>query len=193
MTTHRIPHIIKPSRFNHGDDPSKPSASIGGKAVLLINGMWHGIGGVPKGSFGRQVMEGPLVEGPWAYVYRMGTWISGEASSSMGAERERLEKAGRFFIVAEGDTVILAGPHYTVTHKGRGYYDLVPRLPERSLLVERALDDIKHSATHWSDKSFYEESDKYAEGMAEAFEQAQQVLTSLRDAITKLDMEDLDR
>ncbi len=36
--------------------------------ILSIAGKRYGVGGVPRGAKARQIQDGPLVPGPWAYV-----------------------------------------------------------------------------------------------------------------------------
>lgn len=83
---------------------------------------WH-FGFMPRGKSGRQVMNGPMVEGPWAYTFAMPATLSGDGHGSAW-EMEEEKKRGTLYSVAAGEVVELDGTNYTVTVDRRGYVEL---------------------------------------------------------------------
>jgi len=72
----------------------------------------YGIGGVPRGDSGRQEHGGPLVPGPWAFVFELGSTI--DNAGGTGAEIQRNRAAGIEHDVQHGDFVRFDGCLYEI-------------------------------------------------------------------------------
>jgi hypothetical protein len=73
---------------------SIPSVSLAGVIQIAIAGKrgiekFFGVGAVPRGSAGRQVHKGPLVDGPWAYAYGMPVCIVADPAARARDKQER--------------------------------------------------------------------------------------------------------
>jgi hypothetical protein len=75
----------------------------------------YSVGGWEAGNFHRVVCQGPLVEGPHAWMSENATVLTAHKQ----ARRERI-------LVAAGDTVILRGTEYTIVKDRYGYINLTP-------------------------------------------------------------------
>ncbi|TSE14991.1 hypothetical protein B1A87_002715 [Arthrobacter sp. KBS0703] len=75
----------------------------------------YSVGGWEAGNFHRVICEGPLVEGPHA-------WMSANATVLTAHKQERREQ----ILVAEGDTIILRGTEYAISQDRYGYIKLTP-------------------------------------------------------------------
>jgi hypothetical protein len=82
-----------------------------------------GIGAVPRGQSARQVDGGPLVPGPWAYLFQLASVIDNYGGS--GAESARERAAGLQHDAKPGDVVRIDGNEYTIHVCSRGYASLV--------------------------------------------------------------------
>lgn len=93
--------ILRPTR-NHGMLPTR-----------------FGVGEVPRGSEGRKVSFGPMVPGPWAYAFGLGTFITSDPNHNSGTESAKLRAAGVEHVVREGSTVRFpSGAVYVVRIRG---------------------------------------------------------------------------
>ena len=71
----------------------------------------------------RKVMNGPMVPGPWAYAFALGTVIDTQGGTK--AESERLRAQGLEHDVAQGDNLVIDGNEYiAVAASGGGNYGL---------------------------------------------------------------------
>ncbi|MET4144200.1 hypothetical protein [Arthrobacter sp. UYCo732] len=75
----------------------------------------YSVGGWEAGNFHRVVCQGPLVEGPHA-------WMSANATVITAHKQERRER----ILVTEADTLILRGTEYTISKDRYGYIKLTP-------------------------------------------------------------------
>lgn len=75
----------------------------------------YSVGGWEAGNFHRVACEGPLVEGPDA-------WMSANATVLTAHKQERREQ----ILVAEDDTLILRGTEYTISKDRYGYIKVTP-------------------------------------------------------------------
>lgn len=73
-----------------------------------------GIGGVPAGHVGRQVTQGPLVPGPWAFTFGLASVIAANPEHGTYGEIKRNLAAGREHTVEEGDRIVFDGVTYEV-------------------------------------------------------------------------------
>lgn len=73
------------------------------------------VGGWEAGSYHRVEHQGPLVEGPVA-------WMNENATTITAHKQERREQ----ILVEAGDTIILRGTAFTITVDSRGYITLAP-------------------------------------------------------------------
>jgi len=83
------------------------------------------VGGVPRGASGRQVDGGPLVPGPWAYVYELAGVIDNHGGT--GAESACMRAAGTEHDLVRGDVIRFDDREYKITVDTRGYVQLVNR------------------------------------------------------------------
>lgn len=83
------------------------------------------MGGVPRGASGRQVDGGPLVPGPWAYVYELPSVIDNHGGT--GAESARMRSAGTEHDLVPGDVVRFDDREYKIALDARGFVQLVNR------------------------------------------------------------------
>jgi hypothetical protein len=84
--------------------------------VLALTGTYRrfGVGGICRGGEGRQTYQGPMIPGPWAFAFGLGSTITANPAHGTGAERERKLAAGTEHDVAEGDRVRFDGVTYEV-------------------------------------------------------------------------------
>lgn len=117
--------VIPMTTQNHGGG----WVSLRTDHVLQIAGArcrrW-GVGAVPRGSEGRQVDGGPMVPGPWAYVYALSTVIDNYGGTA--AESERKLAAGTEHRVAAGDLVEIDGVIYRIEIPQSRFYTVDPKL-----------------------------------------------------------------
>jgi hypothetical protein len=83
------------------------------------------VGGVPRGASGRQVDGGPLVPGPWAYVYELAGVIDNHGGT--GAESARMRASGTEHDLVPGDVIRFDDREYKIAVDARGYVQLVNR------------------------------------------------------------------
>lgn len=76
-------------------------------------GRFH-IGAVRRGEEGRQVFQGPMVPGPWAFATGAGTFITSNPEHNSGTESRRLTAAGLEHEVEDGDAIVIDDVLYTV-------------------------------------------------------------------------------
>lgn len=83
--------------------------------VLSLKGTYHrfAVGRIAEGSEGRQVTDGPMVPGPWAYAYGLASVI--DCHGGTGAEIERNQAEQREHEVTEGSRVRIDGVIYRVS------------------------------------------------------------------------------
>lgn len=121
--------------------------------VLSIRGRRYGVGGIPEGASGRKVHEGPLVPGPWAYLYELATVLDNHGGT--GAESTRMRAAGTEHVVAIGDAVCFDGCKYEIAattrwtseYGGTVYLKLVKESLEAILVVGAAIQLGQRSYT----------------------------------------------
>jgi hypothetical protein len=77
--------------------------------VLRIGNTRYGLGGWTAEGTGRIVYQGPMVKGPYVFVFGLATVIASNPSLGTGAERQRNLLAGTEHDVAEGDEVEFTG------------------------------------------------------------------------------------
>ena len=83
------------------------------------------VGGVPRGASGRQVDGGPLVPGPWAYVYELASVIDNHGGT--GAESAAMRAAGTEHDLVPGDVIRFDDREYKIAVDARGFVQLVIR------------------------------------------------------------------
>ena len=83
------------------------------------------VGGVPRGVSGRQVDGGPLVPGPWAFVYELASVIDNHGGT--GAEAARMRAAGTEHDLVPGDVIRFDDREYKIAIDPRGFVQLVNR------------------------------------------------------------------
>jgi hypothetical protein len=83
------------------------------------------VGGVPRGSSGRRVDGGPLVEGPWAYVYELAGVIDNHGGT--GAESARMRAEGTEHDLVPGDVIRFDDREYKIALDARGFVFLKAR------------------------------------------------------------------
>jgi len=67
----------------------------------------YGLGLVPAGVAARQVTNGPFVEGPWAYAYRLAGVLDNRGGSR--AESDRRVADGKETLFEMGDRLVIGG------------------------------------------------------------------------------------
>jgi hypothetical protein len=83
------------------------------------------VGGVPRGASGRKVDGGPLVPGPWAYVYELAGMIDNHGGT--GAESDRMRAAGTEHDLVPGDVIRFDDCEYKIALDARRYVILQGR------------------------------------------------------------------
>jgi hypothetical protein len=83
------------------------------------------VGGVPRGVSGRQIDGGPLVPGPWAYVYELASVIDNHGGT--GAESARMRASGTEHDLVPGDVIRFDDCEYKIAVDARGFVQLVTR------------------------------------------------------------------
>ena len=83
------------------------------------------VGGVPRGVSRRQVDGGPLVPGPWAYVYELAGVIDNHGGT--GAESALNRAAGTEHDLRSGDVIRFDEHEYKITLDARGFVRLEMR------------------------------------------------------------------
>ena len=120
MTRHTIPTTARP------DDDAFGPGHYTSEATLLIEGSrnraGYALGGWTKDGMGRLVHEGPMVQGPHAYIYGEATVIARRGGTSEVLRQK--DDAGLLFRCKAGDTLDIAGTTYTLTLNTRGYPSL---------------------------------------------------------------------
>lgn len=103
------------TRTRRDDNPNYSDTLIS-DYVLVHKGTYerYAIGGVPKGEEGRQEHGGPMVPGPWHYIYGLCTVIAGNPEYGTGAEMERKDAAGLVFEIWPGMILEIDGLKYEV-------------------------------------------------------------------------------
>jgi hypothetical protein len=79
----------------------------------------YAVGGWEAGNYHRAVDQGPLVEGPHAFLNENATILTAH-------KQERRER----ILVTDGDTVIVRGTEYTIGKDRYGYVKLTPATAE---------------------------------------------------------------
>jgi len=83
---------------------------------------WH-FGFMPRGKSGRKVMNGPLVEGPWAYAFAEAATLSGDGRGTAW-EMEQEKVRGTLYSTTADEVVEIDGTRYLVKVDQRGYVEL---------------------------------------------------------------------
>ena len=99
------------SNYDLKKDSPKPTILATNNGRFRFN-----VGHVPEGEVGRQVTQGPLVPGPWAYTFGLSTYISDSGSSA--DETDEAKANGTYLEVEDGDLIEVAGNTYTVHYSG---------------------------------------------------------------------------
>lgn len=125
--------------------PFSPNGStMRSEHVLRINGRRYKMGGVPVGGEGRQEHQGPMVPGPWAYVFELCT-VMDDSGTGTSNESAQMRAAGTEHELSAGDRVTFDGQTYEITISAMGDVSLVLVQADSSeLTAERPL---VHSAT----------------------------------------------
>lgn len=111
MTT--MPRTISIPMVPDSDRPAPLARTLRTEHVINIGRLKrYGIGAVPRGSEARKVQDGPMVRGPWAYVYGLGVVMDNHGGT--GAERARKLAEGTEHDVAEGDLLEIDGVTYQI-------------------------------------------------------------------------------
>ena len=139
--------VIAPDRensggFNMAGEYTHDVASGHYPQRLLVagsnNAAGFGVFEVRPGQKARQIMNGPLIEGPFAATFGMSSVISANPAMSTGAEMDRERKAGLLIEAQAGDVLVMEGRDYLIVLDGRGYVGLVLITPDMDLDVEVA-------------------------------------------------------
>ena len=94
-------------------DPGREGRGLRTEHVIHVgNYRRYGIGAVPRGASARKEQGGPMVPGPWAYVYGLSSVIDNHGGT--GAERQRKLAEGTEHDVAEGDRLEIDGMTYAL-------------------------------------------------------------------------------
>lgn len=100
--------------------------------VLVYQCRRFGIGFIPQGCEERQVIQGPMVPGPWAYCYGLCTVIDNHGGT--GSEMRSLEERGLVHHIERDDIVVVDGTRHLVEATRNGY-------PSLTVLEEDPEDD----------------------------------------------------
>ncbi len=112
-------HVIEIERSSYGKGHYDSNAILKIKTPRerhFAPGGWS-IGGWDKTAEGRVVDHGPLVPGPYAFVFGLAGVIDASRRGGTFGEHSRAKEAGRYFEVEDGDTLEIAGETY-VMHAG---------------------------------------------------------------------------
>lgn len=118
-----------PRKLHVNTDPIPGASYFDNRLFVEGYTMSFGIGYVADGAQARQVMAGPLVPGPWAYVYGQGTVIDNHGGSKRDIDRQRSE--GKLVEARIGDTLMIGGHEYRIARliqwgrPSRDYVDLI--------------------------------------------------------------------
>lgn len=85
----------------------------------------YGVGEVPPGQQGRQVNQGPLVDGPFAYLFGLSGSITNNPLTGTKADIERERADGRLIEAEPGDILNIDGRDYLIVVSARRYPSLV--------------------------------------------------------------------
>lgn len=123
--------MIKTLTIETTADTSYGTDHFKSNAIFIVKGArsnygpgGFGVSGWGADGEGRIVHGGPKVAGPHASFFGRCGVIASDSRHSTGAEHAAAREAGRFFSVAPGDEIVLAGTTYRVSLDGRRY----PRL-----------------------------------------------------------------
>jgi len=103
--------IIIPTHLTYGGTEVASKTRIRTHSRYAGRVIELGVGAIPAGESARQVFQGPLVEGPWAYTYPLGTMIAAEPI----APQPTID-------VAIGDLIEVDGVTYRLTDDSRWEY-----------------------------------------------------------------------
>lgn len=100
-----------------------PNILLEGRVDLQIEGTYrrHAVGAVPRGSEGRQVQDGPMVAGPWAYTYGLSSCLTDSAAMR---EKDAARRATDV-VVKDGTRLLIDGVLYSVKIIRREFIELV--------------------------------------------------------------------
>lgn len=118
MNTFNIPMTM--NRYNDGLETDHVIA-------FKSTGKRFGLGSTPEGKSARQVSQGPMVPGPWAYAFGLCVAITADPSTGTAAETRRLENENKFHLVEDGDILEIDGQSYKVRVVRREYIELDPQ------------------------------------------------------------------
>lgn len=80
------------------------------------------IGGVPKGCEGRKEHGGPMVAGPWHFIFGLASVIDNHGGT--GAEMAKAREAGMVLDLAPGDRLVIDGLSYAFKASWNGVMEL---------------------------------------------------------------------
>lgn len=80
----------------------------------------YAVGGVAAGQKGRKVDHGPLVDGPWHFIYGLSSCIAENPEHGTYGEMKRATAAGLVHKIEPGDVLIIDGLKYTVERSFNG-------------------------------------------------------------------------
>jgi len=86
------------------------------EAVVIYKGNRYGWGLVPEGKEGRKVFQGPMVPGPWGFLYGLCTVMDNHGGT--GREMELLRERGLVIEVKDNDILVLNGTPHIVGPEG---------------------------------------------------------------------------
>jgi len=93
--------------------------------VILTCGLdRYAVGGVAEGSKARKVFQGPLVEGPWHFIFGLAGCIAANPEHGTYGEMKRARAAGLVHAIAPGDLLLIDGIRYTVRASFNGVLEI---------------------------------------------------------------------
>jgi len=104
--------IIIPTHLTYGGTEVASKTRIRTRSRYAGRVIELGVGAIPAGESGRKVFQGPLVEGPWAYTYPLGTMITAHPQPERAPVID----------VAIGDLIEVDGVTYRLTDDSRWEY-----------------------------------------------------------------------
>lgn len=117
-----VTHTLKPS-------PYPPSEAMAGdhdtEAVLRVPfgtgpARRFGLGYIDPTGHARRVTGGPILPGPYAYAFGMGTCISADPRMGTGAETSALAARGLVFDARVGDVLCFQNSHWRIDRAPNG-------------------------------------------------------------------------
>lgn len=126
-------HRVTPYHSSFGVKPAPPP-----NTRIIIAGSENGFAGynasfVPAGEEARQVSGGPLVPGPWAALFGLGSVIDNHGGTAGEITRERA--AGTVVEATAGDELEIEGVVFVLALDARRYPHLIPAGPNAASRV----------------------------------------------------------